>query len=278
MSQSQFKTILCVDDDPTIRSFCNSILKKAGYEVVSVENGEEAIGHLIKFGEVDLIITDIEMPIMNGFELLKKVSLFKPHLPTIVLTKFSDTSNIEKAWRNKAFDLIEKPVERESLIAAVDLALKHKKSWDQPMTIGDSMIKYRSFKQKHLIFNKNKLFDTLDNDSETIQEVLKSFLLSSTLIVDDLVRNFDPENNYRSFKKPLHKLIGSSETIRAEVTSYYSQSIMESILTGEVVNRSDLGKLICTIKELQTEIKQVLNQLNNDDSFLSNEKLSKEND
>lgn len=85
--------ILIVDDSMVIRKMINKSLEDAQYEVIQAENGQEAFS-LFQSNDIDLIITDINMPIMNGFEFIEKVREKSPDnkkLPIIVVsTEFSD--------------------------------------------------------------------------------------------------------------------------------------------------------------------------------------------
>ena len=62
-------TILVVDDDPSVRSLVVRSLQAAGYRVIHAENGVEALDHARQDAEIDLLLTDVVMPLMNGVEL-----------------------------------------------------------------------------------------------------------------------------------------------------------------------------------------------------------------
>lgn len=82
------KTILIAEDDEAIRLLLNEVLQNEGYTVFLAENGVEAINQL-ESTTVDLIISDINMPIMNGFELLSKVADLYPNTQRVLMTAYN---------------------------------------------------------------------------------------------------------------------------------------------------------------------------------------------
>ncbi len=79
------KQILAVDDSATVLDVVSEILADAGYEVVKANNGQEALAS-IEANQPDLVLSDVEMPIMGGFELLERIRARWPHLPVVMLT------------------------------------------------------------------------------------------------------------------------------------------------------------------------------------------------
>jgi len=78
-------TILIVDDHPTMRFLLRSILGSEGHVTLEAEHGQVALAQLAAYPDVALLITDIEMPVMNGLELLQALS-FRPTLPKLVVS------------------------------------------------------------------------------------------------------------------------------------------------------------------------------------------------
>lgn len=114
--------ILVVDDDPAIRKLIRLLLENAGYDVLEAENGQEAI-KVLSSGEtpmvVDLIITDLNMPKVDGFEAIASFQKEYPSIPVIVLTGIGDRE-VETSFRRKGVsDYLMKPVDVRTLIASV---------------------------------------------------------------------------------------------------------------------------------------------------------------
>ena len=110
--------ILLVDDEYFVRqSLLRRItdLKDDDFKVIGeAENGKEALDLLIKH-DVQLVITDIRMPVMDGLELTKKIREKHPHILTVILTGYADFEYAQTALRYGAFDYLLKPVSEEAL-------------------------------------------------------------------------------------------------------------------------------------------------------------------
>ncbi len=118
--------VLVVDDEADIRKLVRMTLKKAGYDVIEAEDGEKAIA-MINTGEnrlmLDVIICDIRMPKVNGMEAIAYFRKEYPRVPLIVLTGFPDTDMATTLLRQGVADYLVKPVEAETLKAAVARAM-----------------------------------------------------------------------------------------------------------------------------------------------------------
>ena len=112
------KTVLVVDDSPTIRQQASFILNKEGYEVIEAEDGEKGIETLKNNKDLALIISDINMPNMNGLDMLKKIRELKEfdHIPIFMLTTESDPSKIKIAQENGANGWMVKPFDPKTLV------------------------------------------------------------------------------------------------------------------------------------------------------------------
>jgi two-component system response regulator PilR (NtrC family) len=107
--------ILVVDDEEIIRDSLFYILEKEGYTVDKAENGKIAYDKMIA-NHFDLVITDIEMPVMRGTELLEKIKTLNVQTSVIVITAFGSLETAITALRNGASDYILKPVEFDELL------------------------------------------------------------------------------------------------------------------------------------------------------------------
>ncbi|MFZ1517361.1 MAG: sigma-54 dependent transcriptional regulator [Ignavibacteriaceae bacterium] len=107
--------ILVVDDEEIIRDSLYYILEKEGYHVDKAENGKVAYDKIIA-NHFDLVITDIEMPVMKGTELLEKIKTLDFQTSVIIITAFGSLDTAISALRNGASDYILKPVEFDELL------------------------------------------------------------------------------------------------------------------------------------------------------------------
>lgn len=117
------KNILIVDDEAIIRDLCIRALK--GYQVQEARNGEEALAVFDK-GGIDVILTDVMMPGMDGIELLRRLKEKEPTIVVIVMTGLAEKDVILSALKADADDFISKPVNLLQLKTAVDKALVKK--------------------------------------------------------------------------------------------------------------------------------------------------------
>jgi two-component system chemotaxis response regulator CheY len=120
------KTIFLVDDSATILLSVSSILGKAGYAVEKAVNAEEALRKFEAGVKVDLLITDLNMPGMNGIELIKKVRSLAAYrfLPILFLTTESQQSRKLEAKAAGASGWIVKPATADDLLNTIKLVIK----------------------------------------------------------------------------------------------------------------------------------------------------------
>jgi chemosensory pili system protein ChpA (sensor histidine kinase/response regulator) len=124
-AEKRKKNILVVDDSLSVRKFASMILKKNGYNVLNAPNGLEAL-KVLDENNVDLILTDLEMPVMHGYELLRELKRrgLSEVIPAVVLTSRNNEKHKEKARLLGAKDYIVKPFEEASLIKTLRKHLK----------------------------------------------------------------------------------------------------------------------------------------------------------
>ena len=133
MNSERQKNILLVDDDPKNIQIIQDLLEFEGYRVYSAVNGREAIDQ-IESTPVDLVITDYEMPIMDGFELLKYINRGYPDLPVIILTGQyrEDMDKAIASLKEGAYDYLTKPADltklRKSVITAIHISETNRES------------------------------------------------------------------------------------------------------------------------------------------------------
>lgn len=115
--------VLIVDDEEDIRFVVRDHLSDLGCRVHEARNGKEAL-KTIQGGLIDVVLMDIMMPEMNGIDLLKNVHENNPDIVCIMLTAHGSKESAIEALRANAFDFIEKPFERETLLLRVRNGLK----------------------------------------------------------------------------------------------------------------------------------------------------------
>ncbi|NTW21852.1 MAG: response regulator [Nostocales cyanobacterium W4_Combined_metabat2_030] len=134
--------ILFVDDETAFESLIRRHFRKEirakEIELVFASNGLEALEQVRVNAPIDLVITDINMPEMDGLTLLEKVHEFDPTIETVVLSAYGDMKNIRTAMNRGAFDFLNKPIDFQDLEITMQRALKEVK------TIRDSQDKLQA--------------------------------------------------------------------------------------------------------------------------------------
>lgn len=116
--------ILHVDDEPDTLSVVKTILEKEGYEVTSVGNGKEALSE-VDLNGYSLILLDIMMPDMSGWDLFSRISVVKPGYNVIFLSVLEPTKERLKELKDGGIkDYITKPFDRDDLVARVKKVIK----------------------------------------------------------------------------------------------------------------------------------------------------------
>ena len=112
------RTVLIVDDEKNIREGLSDAVEMEGYSSLKAENGKEALSLLSK-EDVDIVITDLKMPVMSGTDLLKKIYSSYPTIPVVVLTGHGTIEDAVFAMQNGAVDFLTKPVNLDHLFVLI---------------------------------------------------------------------------------------------------------------------------------------------------------------
>lgn len=118
--------IFVVDDDRFVLESVTTLLVENGFEVSSFSSGKDAIKQFI-MEPVDLLLTDINMPVMSGLELLEKIRFLDRETPVVLMTAYADLDVAVKAIQKGAFDFIIKPYRPPYLIHAVEKGVNFKR-------------------------------------------------------------------------------------------------------------------------------------------------------
>jgi signal transduction histidine kinase len=117
-------TILLVDDEPMVLKMLQTFLESQGYQIITAPGGHEALTIVEQQGHgIDLLITDIRMPDMNGIRLLEAVRQLLPALPAILMTGYTDFDLVVEGLKQRAFDLLFKPIDFDQLNWCISKAL-----------------------------------------------------------------------------------------------------------------------------------------------------------
>ena len=122
-----FGTILVAEDDNINFLLFQKMIQARNHEVIRAVNGQEAIDICIKNPNIDLVLMDIKMPVINGFEALEAIKSIRPKLIVIAQTAYSSSEEKEKILKAGFYGYITKPINREKLFEIIDDVFRNKK-------------------------------------------------------------------------------------------------------------------------------------------------------
>lgn len=136
--------ILVVDDEPDLEPLMLQRMRRhiqAGhYTFLFAKNGLEALDQLNQDKDIDVVISDINMPKMDGLTLLGRIREINPHVRSIVISAYDDMKNIRTAMNRGAFDFVTKPLDFEDLHLTIDRTLAHLREWREALASRDNLL------------------------------------------------------------------------------------------------------------------------------------------
>jgi len=118
------RVILVADDTPTNYMLIKMALRSSGAEIIWAKNGLEAVEHCKSNNRIELVLMDIRMPVMDGYEASRKIREFSPDLPIIAQTSYAMQGDKEHSLSAGCSDYISKPIHLEDLKALIAKYLK----------------------------------------------------------------------------------------------------------------------------------------------------------
>jgi len=123
--------VLLVDDDPGVRFALTEVLRDRGYVVVSVGSGAQALASLTG---VDVVVTDLSMPGMDGLELTSRICRTRPELPVILLTAHGSEAVGRLATANGACGCLSKPFDIDEIGRVIEHVVRENRGSSAPTT------------------------------------------------------------------------------------------------------------------------------------------------
>ncbi|MBN2429554.1 MAG: sigma-54-dependent Fis family transcriptional regulator [Deltaproteobacteria bacterium] len=131
-------SMLIVDDDPALCELLEETLTRRGHKVFSVQNVPAALG-LLQHQEVDVVLTDLNMPGKNGIEFCAELNTNRPDVPVVIMTAFGSLETAIGALRAGAYDFVTKPVDFDLLGFSLERALEHRQLQEKIRLLKDQV-------------------------------------------------------------------------------------------------------------------------------------------
>ena len=136
--------ILVVDDEPDLETLILQRMRRSirsgQYEFVFAHNGVEALDILGQDDTIDMVLSDINMPKMDGLTLLEQMPSVDPNLRAVIISAYGDMKNIRTAMNRGAFDFITKPLDFDDLRVTIDRTLRHLAEWREAVSARDKLV------------------------------------------------------------------------------------------------------------------------------------------
>src|ERR1043166_228788 len=107
--------LLIVDDELGMRQFLTHLFQREGHTVRAAENGRHAM-ELLRASPADLIVSDVQMPDMNGIELLRAARELLPEVEVVMMTAFANVDTAREAFLLGAYDFVQKPFDNDLVV------------------------------------------------------------------------------------------------------------------------------------------------------------------
>ena len=141
--QESYK-ILVVDDEPDLEPLILQRMRRnirsGRYSFVFAGNGVEALERLASEPDIDMVVSDINMPQMDGLTLLEQIPKVDPNVRSVIISAYGDMRNIRTAMNRGAFDFVTKPLDFEDLQITIDRTLSHMAEWKEALQSRDKLV------------------------------------------------------------------------------------------------------------------------------------------
>ena len=136
--------ILVVDDEPDLEPLMLQRMRRdirsGKYRFVFAQNGIEALEKLNEDDEIDMVLSDINMPQMDGLTLLQQIPEVDPNIRSVIISAYGDMQNIRTAMNRGAFDFVTKPLDFDDLKVTIARTLRHLVEWREALSSRDKLV------------------------------------------------------------------------------------------------------------------------------------------
>lgn len=231
MPQREIKLLIIEDEEAVLESYID-MFSVIGFDPDTAINGKDGLNKLTK-KDYDIVITDLNMPVMDGQATLKRIKQKYPHIQVIVITGFATIENAINAMKEGAFDYITKPVSLEHVKIVMNRCVKHIRNMyenEELKTLNDQLKHINEIKDKFITITNHELrtplavlkgyFELIDISIEEKNDDVKEYLeiVSSTLFeMIDLVER-------------MHNLSYAENTFIGERNNFNINEVMHTVV------------------------------------------------
>ena len=162
--------ILVVEDDKNLRKLITTYLQRNKYNTYEATNGEEAL-NVLDQSYIDLIVSDIMMPKMDGYELIKSLREAKYDVPILIITAKSEIEDKKEGFLLGADDYMVKPIDIEEMLSRIQVLLRRSKSAsEKKIQIGDLLLNYNQLS----VIKKDKVYNLAQKEFYLLYKLLST--------------------------------------------------------------------------------------------------------
>ena len=162
--------ILVVEDDKNLRKLITTYLQRNKYNTYEATNGEEAL-NVLDQSYIDLIVSDIMMPQMDGYELIKSLREAKYDVPILIITAKSEIEDKKEGFLLGADDYMVKPIDIEEMLLRIQVLLRRSKSAsEKKIQIGDLLLNYNQLS----VIKKDKVYNLAQKEFYLLYKLLST--------------------------------------------------------------------------------------------------------
>lgn len=255
--------ILLVDDDMVNLQAASSILRLGGYRVTTADSGKAALAKLTGRRNFSVVVLDVMMPEMSGYEVCQKIRENRPNfeLPVLMLTAKASTEDVIMGFEAGANDYLPKPYEAEELLARVSMLSELKASVDKAMMAETALMQAQI--KPHFLFNTlNAISSFCDSDPARAQRLIddfsgylrQSFDFKSLEAYGTLDQELALINSYVEIQKArfgdlLRVVFDIDEAVNIRLPVLSIQPLVENAITHGLRKKGGSGTVTVSVKK-----------------------------
>ena len=217
-------------------------IRRGQYEFVFAHNGVEALERLYEDGEIDMVLSDINMPQMDGLTLLDQIPKVNPNIRSVIISAYGDMKNMRTAMNRGAFDFVTKPVDFGDLQVTIERTLRHLNEWRAALAARDKLV-------------------SLQNELDVASKMQQSILPRQFPVRDDyeVFANMAPARNVGGDFYDVLQLddgrigLAVADVSDKGVPAALFMMLTRTLLKGAAIGREDPGGVLTEVNDLLNE-------------------------